>query len=559
MGRTLSVALLGMDGHLVEVEADIATGLPAFILVGLPDTSLYESRDRVRAAAANSGFALPQRRITVNLSPAGLPKAGTGFDLAVAAALLAAAGHLPDPDLRRFVHVGELGLDGRVRPVRGVLPAALAAVRGGRPDLVVAAENAREAQLVPGVCVRAVRHLTEVIELHGGDPGTVVVTTGEPELTSEPPPPTVGDDAAADLADVVGQREGRWALEVAAAGGHHLMLIGPPGAGKTLLASRLPGLLPDLDEAHAVEVTALHSVAGRLNPEAGLIRRPPFENPHHSSTMVSLVGGGSGLPRPGAVSRAHRGVLFLDEAGEFRAEALDSLREPLEEGRLTINRVRGAALFPARFQLVVATNPCPCGRHGPGGLDCVCTPDARRRYLARLSGPLLDRIDIQVEVSPVSRADLACVERAESSALVAARVARARGLQRARLAGTPWSSNGEVPGTYLRGQLRLPPTTVGDLDAALKRYRLSLRGYDRVLRLAWTIADLADRSSPDRDDVGQALMLRQRGQIAALVPSRPAEADVEGDHDRVPAPDPGVLLGGVAATAGVRDTPGGWS
>ena len=519
LGRALAVAIIGMEGHLVEVEADITAGLPAFNLVGLPDTSLNESRDRVRAATANAGYALPSCRIVVNLSPAGLPKTGTGFDLAVAAALLSAKGVAPNKSMRRFVHVGELGLDGRVRPVRGVLPAALAAVRAGRPDLVVPLENAQEAGLVPGVKVWPVRHLGEVIALHGGvapivdplfdpaEPDSPALATefGLPERTTAPP----------DLADVIGQHTGRWALEVAAAGGHHLLMVGPPGAGKTLLAARLPGVLPDLDDEQAVEVTAVHSVAGTLNPAAGLIRRPPFESPHHTSTAVSLVGGGSGLLRPGAASRAHRGVLFIDEAAEIGSHVLDALRQPLEEGILMIHRANGSACFPARFQLVLATNPCPCGLSHRSGLDCTCTPASRRRYQARLSGPLLDRVDLQVDVLAVSRADLVSDRCPESTATVAARVAAARAVQRERLADTEWICNGEVPGRLLRGQFRLPPTVTQDLDLALDRARLSIRGYDRVLRIAWTLCDLAGRTRPDRDDVSRALTLRQRGEAGA--------------------------------------------
>ena len=516
LGRALAVAVVGMQGHLVEVEADITEGLPAFSLVGLPDASLSESRDRVRAAAANSDHHLPARRITVNLSPAGLPKAGTGFDLAIAAALMAGMRIVPEPTVRRFVHVGELGLDGRVRPVRGVLPAALAAVRGGRPDLVVPIENAQEARLVPGVRVWPVGWLNDMIVLHGGPPPAQHPSSPPRTGASSTQSAMAGSIAAPpDLADVIGQHEARRAIEVAAAGGHHLLLVGPPGAGKTLLASRLPGVLPDLPDAEAVEVTAIHSVAGTLDPAAGLIRRPPFENPHHTSTVVSLVGGGTGLPHPGAASRAHRGVLFLDEAAEFESRVLDSLRQPLEQGELVIHRAHGAARFPARFQLVLATNPCPCGLSHGSGLDCSCAPAARRRYLGRLSGPLLDRVDLQVEVLAVSRADLSCAEPAENTATVAARVATARAVQRERLAKTAWANNGEVSGGWLRGVLRLPPKVTQDVDLALDQAQLSIRGYDRVLRIAWTVADLAGRSRPDRDDVGRALMLRQRGQGAS--------------------------------------------
>jgi magnesium chelatase family protein len=313
----------------------------------------------------------------------------------------------------------------------------------------------------------------------------------------------------------VGQVEARRALEVAAAGGHHLLLLGPPGVGKTMLAARLPGLLPDLDEQQALEVTAVHSVAGTLDPAAGLLSRPPYEDPHHSATVPALVGGGSGLPRPGAASRAHRGVLFLDEAPEFSAGALQALRQPLEQGELVIHRARGTARFPARFQLVLAANPCPCGRATGTGVDCTCSPMARRRYLQRLSGPLLDRVDIQVEVAVVSRAELELAGEPESTATVAARVSRARQAQRRRLCGTGWSSNAEVPGPYLRGPLALSRVITRDLDRALDAGLLSIRGYDRVLRVAWTEADLDGAAAPDRDHVARALLLRSRERVAA--------------------------------------------
>ncbi len=506
LGRTAAVSLVGLTGHLIEVEAHLASSIPGFTLVGLPDASLAEARDRVRAAMTSSALAWPQRRITVNLSPASLPKAGSGFDLAVAVATLAAAGLCRRDIPADVVHIGELGLDGRLRPVRGVLPAVVAAVAAGHPRVVVPAGNEAEARLVPGAEVRAAGHLAQVAAWYGAD---VEVPDHEPALQDG-----VGGAGrhTPDLADVVGQRTARWALEVAAAGGHHVLMVGPPGAGKTMLAARLPGLLPDLDDAEAVEVTAVHSVAGTFRAADGLVRRPPFEDPHHTATPPAVVGGGSGLPRPGAASRAHRGVLFLDEAPEFSPAVLQTLRQPLEHGELVIHRAGGSARFPARFQLVLAANPCPCGLSVGKGIACTCTPLARRRYFSRVSGPLLDRVDVQIEVLPVTRADRLCATAGEATAVVASRVAGARAAARARLDGTPWRTNAEVPGSWLRDHT---PRAAGhaDLDRALDTGALSLRGRDRVLRLAWTLADLRGGAAPDAADVGEALLLRTRGRL----------------------------------------------
>lgn len=505
LGRTAAVSLVGLTGHLVEVEAHLAASIPGFTLVGLPDTSLAEARDRVRAAMSSSGLPWPQRRITVNLSPASLPKAGSGFDLAVAVATLAAAGVCGEVP-QGVVHIGELGLDGRLRPVRGVLPAVVAAVAAGHPRVVVPAANAAEARLVPGAQVRTAGHLAEVAAWYGAD---VEVPDHEPVATD-----LAGGTAhvVPDLGDVVGQGAARWALEVAAAGGHHVLMVGPPGAGKTMLAARLPGLLPDLDERAAVEVTAVQSVAGTFCAADGLIRRPPFEDPHHTATPAAVVGGGSGVPRPGAASRAHRGVLFLDEAPEFSPAVLQTLRQPLENGELVIHRAGGSARFPARFQLVLAANPCPCGRAVGKGIACTCTPLARRRYFSRLSGPLLDRVDVQIEVLPVTRADRLAAADGEGTAVVADRVAGARRAAARRLADTPWRTNAEVPGAWLREHT--PRSAAhAELDRALDTGALSLRGRDRVLRLAWTLADLRHAPAPDGTDVGQALLLRTRGRL----------------------------------------------
>lgn len=521
LGRTRTVALLGVSGEVVDVEADVVSGLPAFTIGGLPDTACRQSSDRVKAAAANTGCPLPPQRITVNLSPAWLPKAGSTYDLAIAVAVLTAAGVVPPRVADRAVHIGELGLDGRVRPVRGVLPLVLAAVAAGYDDIVVAAENAQEAALVAGAAVTGVRYLGEVVHRYVRRAGRPTEFDWQPPAEEgDDPPESVGATESAppstvrDLAEVAGQPEARHALEVAAAGGHHLFMVGPPGAGKTMLAQCLPSLLPDLDDAAALEVSAVESVLGAL-PAGSLVRRPPFVAPHHSATQASLIGGGSGAIRPGLVSRAHRGVLFLDEGPEFASSTLQSLRQPLESGRVSVARSRGLSTFPARFQLVVAANPCPCGNGGGKAATCSCSPRALREYLGRLAGPLLDRVDLQLQVAAVTLPALS-LGGGEPSAAVADRVTAARERQRGRYAGTPWRLNADVPGTRLREPgMRLPAAVTRDLDHALDLGVLTLRGYDRSLRIAWTLADLGGRERPDADDVGAALVLRTHAAVAA--------------------------------------------
>ncbi|MFI7660787.1 YifB family Mg chelatase-like AAA ATPase [Micromonospora parva] len=497
--KVLCVGLVGVTGHLVEVEADLAAGLPAVVISGLPDTALHEARDRVRAAVVNSGQRWPNRRITLNLLPATLPKFGSAFDLAIAAALLGGSGELPLLPLEGVVVLGELGLDGTVRPVRGVLPMVAAAARAGVARVIVPVGNAAEAAVIPGVRVRAVDTLHRLVAF---------VRDGTPliEPPADIPAPTAGGP---DLAEVAGQQLGRRALEVAAAGGHHVALLGPPGAGKTMLAERLPSILPELDDDAALEVTALHSVAGLLPPGGRLLRRPPFQAPHHTATVPSLVGGGSGLARPGAVSLAHRGVLFLDEAPEFSKGALEALRQPLEHGQIQLSRSGGGAVYPARTQLVLAANPCPCAKPA-GDAHCECSPLVRRRYLGKLSGPLLDRIDVQVRLMPVRAAELMATDGGvEPSATVATRVAAARQAAATRWADLGRRLNAEVDGPYLRRPpWRLPARVTVELRGRLDSGSLSARGFDRVIRMAWTIADLDGRDRPDQDDVREALQLR---------------------------------------------------
>ncbi|MEU8699192.1 YifB family Mg chelatase-like AAA ATPase [Streptomyces sp. NPDC048680] len=523
--RACSVALVGVEGVVVEVQADLEAGVAAFTLVGLPDKSLVESRDRVRAAVVNSGAEWPQKKLTVGLSPASVPKGGSGFDLAVACAVLGAAERIDPASIADVVMIGELGLDGRVRPVRGVLPAVLAAAEAGYRQVVVPEQTAGEAALVPGVSVLGVRSLRQLIavlcdepvpeeqEPHDqGRPDTMLaglMVPGAGMGTGIARGSAQGEGHRPDLADVAGQERPRKALEVAAAGGHHLLLSGPPGAGKTMLAERLPAILPPLTRQESLEVTAVHSVAGILPPGEPLVSRAPYCAPHHSATMQSLVGGGNGLPRPGAVSLAHRGILFLDEAPEFSVRALDALRQPLESGHVVVARSAGVVRLPARFLMVLAANPCPCGRHTLSGAGCECPPASVRRYQARLSGPLLDRVDLRVAVDPVKRADLMGQGgRGESTATVAARVREARVRAAERLAGTPWTTNSEVPGHELRTRLVAAPGALMAAERDMERGLLTARGLDRVLRVAWTVADLRGADRPDASDIAVALELR---------------------------------------------------
>jgi len=518
VARTRSIALIGMRGEIVDIEGDLGDGVPKFFLIGLPDAALGEAKQRVRAACANSGLDLPNKVYTVNLSPAALPKHGSSFDLGIALALLAAAGSVPAESVARVVHLGELGLDGRLRPVPGVLPAVLAAKRAGCPTVIVPAANEAEASLVDGIRVVGVSSLRTAALWHGAE--LDALEADAPDESRALPAPARTDEATRgegsavpDLADVVGNAEAVEALVVAAAGGHHLFLLGPPGAGKTMLAARLPGILPPLEPEAAIEVASVRSLSG-LRVDS-LATSPPFEAPHHSATAPAIVGGGSGLIRPGAIARAAHGVLFLDEAPEFSRVALDALRQPLESGVIEIHRANATARFPANFLLVLAANPCPCGMAGVADAQCACTPMARRRYLGRLSGPLLDRIDLQLRVRRISAAQFRDAHgrpATTSTAEAARRVRDARAAASARFAGMPWRLNAHAPGPWLRGSRggrRLPPNVTSAIDRALERGAITMRGYDRCLRAAWTIADLAGAAAPREEHVGMALALRR--------------------------------------------------
>lgn len=506
IGNALSVGLIGLKAFIIEIQAFVSPGLPYFSIIGLPDASLSEARERVKSACQACGFQWPQTRVTVNLSPASLPKRGSSHDMAIAAAVLCASKVVPSETLSHTIVLGELNLDGTVLPINGLLPIMLHAREQGIKRIVVPQANLPEAELIDGLDVIGVRHIGEMIH-HLGGRAEVPDLLGGPVGDSYQPDDDDWHEPTGDMAEVIGQEEAKLALQVAAAGGHHLLMVGPPGSGKTMLASRMPGIMCPLDEREQLEVASIRSLCGTLTRH-GISERPPFEAPHHTASTAALVGGGAGLAQPGAITRAHQGVLFMDEAPEFSSRTLQTLREPLESGYVALSRAKGSTHYPARFQLVMAANPCPCGMNYGTGERCTCRERDRVNYFNRLSGPIMDRIDIQTKVLPVASITPGAEARGLSTTQMRTQVIRARNAARERFAEQGWTCNAQASGRWLHRHTA--PKVMRLVNDALESQRLTLRGADRAMRLAWTLADLQGLSSPGEDEMLRGIQMRTR-------------------------------------------------